>query len=125
MADGFLGSDLLLYRAVTGGGAERGAPDLQTCPGHSRPDGGQAFRDLATVDGRDSLRQALVNRLRTRRGELAPLGHPTYGSRLFTLLGRPNTDTMRNLAKLFVLEALAEEPRIEMKLRVRVTPDVA
>ncbi|HVG96510.1 MAG TPA: GPW/gp25 family protein [Chloroflexota bacterium] len=123
MTDAFLGTDLLLYRGTTGTEAQRGEPDLQTRPGHTRPEGGGPYRDLAPVAGRDNLRQALINRLSTRRGELAALGHPTYGSRLYTLIGRPHTETARNLVKLFVLEALAEEPRIERRVRVAVTAD--
>ena len=61
-------------------------------------------------------------RLLTPRGELAELGHPEYGSRLNELLGTPNSETRRGLAKLFVLEALAQEPRIEKVLDVTVVP---
>ncbi len=61
-------------------------------------------------------------RLLTPRGELDALGHPEYGSRLHELIGRTNTDTTRNLVKLFILEALQLEPRIEPKLTVIVTP---
>ena len=61
-------------------------------------------------------------RLLTPRGELAELGHPEYGSRLNELLGSPNSETRRGLAKLFVLEALAQEPRIQKVLDVTVTP---
>ena len=52
-------------------------------------------------------------RLLTPRGELAELGHPEYGSRLHELIGSPNSETRRSLAKLFVLESLAQEPRID------------
>ena len=41
--------------------------------------------DLAVATGRENLAQALLNRLHTRRGALAALGHPGYGSRLHTL----------------------------------------
>ena len=66
-----------------------------------------------TIDGRDNLGQAVIVRLLTPRGELAPLAHPDYGSRLHELIGRQNTETTRNLVKLHVLESLAAEPRIE------------
>ena len=38
------------------------------------------------------------------------------------LLGQPNTETRRGLAKLFVLEALAQEPRIQRVADVTVVP---
>ncbi|MBX7254690.1 MAG: GPW/gp25 family protein [Candidatus Promineofilum sp.] len=76
--------------------------------------------DLETVVADDNLKQALLLRFLTRRGELEPLGHPTYGSRLFDLLGERNTLANRNRAKLYVLEALAMEPRVAEVLRVTV-----
>jgi phage baseplate assembly protein W len=84
--------------------------------------GAHTFLDFTTLDGRDNLAQAIVMRLLTPRGELTELGHPEYGSRLNELLGTPNTETRRGLAKLFVLEALAQEPRIEKVLDVTVLP---
>lgn len=76
--------------------------------------------DLDVVDGRDNLGQAIIIRLLTPRGELAPLGHPEYGSRLHELIGRENTETTRNLVKLFILEALQLEPRIQARIDVTV-----
>ncbi len=76
--------------------------------------------DLETVVADDNLKQALLLRFLTRRGELEPLGHPTYGSRLFDLLGERNTLANRNRAKLYVLEALAMEPRVAEVLSVQV-----
>ena len=78
--------------------------------------------DFAVVDGSQNLVQAIVIRLLTPRGELAPLGHPEYGSRLHELIGRENTETTRNLVKLFILEALQFEPRLQPKTDVTVTP---
>jgi phage baseplate assembly protein W len=68
--------------------------------------------DLQTLDGVDNLSQALLLRFVTRQGELEAIGHPEYGSRLYTLIGELNNATNRNRAKLFVLEALAAEPRV-------------
>ncbi len=78
--------------------------------------------DLDVVADVDNIRQALLLRLLTPVGELAPLGHPTYGCRLGELLGQLNNERTQNLAKLFVLQALGDEPRIERVLSVRVTP---
>ena len=87
-------------------------------------EGAHTLLDYETIDGRDNLGQAVVMRLLTRRGELAELGHPEYGSRLDELLGAPNSETRRGLAKLFVLEALAQETRIAKVEEVTVTPAV-
>lgn len=80
------------------------------------------LRDLSVSSDLDNLRQAIEIRLLTPRGELAPLGHAEYGSRLPDLIGRPNTETNRNLAKLYVIEALKQERRIEKIVTVDVTP---
>jgi phage baseplate assembly protein W len=61
----------------------------------------------------------------TCAGELALLGHPDYGSRLFELIGERNTPTNRNRAKLFVLQALNAEPRVKEVRSVQVTQNRA
>lgn len=78
--------------------------------------------DIGLVSGEENLGQAVVLRLLTPRGELAELAHPEYGSRLHELIGRPNTPTTHNLLKLFILESLKQEPRIEKVERVSVEP---
>ena len=80
------------------------------------------LRDFERVGGRDNLGQALVLRLLTPRGELAALGHPSYGSRLHEVIGAPNNETTRNLAKLFVIEALKQERRLDRIVAVEVAP---
>lgn len=77
--------------------------------------------DLDLLSGAENLIQALLLRFLTPVGELALLGHPDYGSRLFELLGELNTETNRNRAKLFVLQALAQEPRVKQVISVKVT----
>ncbi len=72
-----------------------------------------ASGDLETVSGRANLAQAIINRLFTRKGELAKLGHPNYGSRLYTLIGEFNNTRIRGLAEIYIREALAQEPRIQ------------
>lgn len=76
-------------------------------------------KDLKTVSGRANLAQAIINRLLTRRGELAPLGHPEYGSRLWELMGEPNNVRVRGLAEIYIRECLAQESRI------REIPEIA
>ncbi len=84
--------------------------------------GSAARNDFATLGGRDNLGQAVLLRLLTPRGELAPLGQPGYGSRLAELVGQPNSATVRDLARLYILESLAAEPRIEAVERISVEP---
>ena len=80
-------------------------------------------RDLDLVDGLDNLTQAIANRLKTHRGELADLGHPEYGSRHHELIGEPNVERTRNLIKLYVLQALKREPRIIRVLKATVAAE--
>jgi phage baseplate assembly protein W len=75
------------------------------------------------TDGVDNFTQAVANRLKTRKGELAALGHPEYGSRHHELLGEPNVARTRNLIKLYVLQALRDESRIEKVLEVKVAAE--
>ncbi|MCX6627059.1 MAG: hypothetical protein NTW28_05460 [Candidatus Solibacter sp.] len=108
----FLGRDLRLDYAQHGGFFE----DADLVTGKT----GQGRRDLLLVDGIDNLTQAIANRLKTRKGELSGLGHPNYGSRHHDLIGEPNVERTRNLVKLYVLEALREEARIEKVLSATV-----
>ena len=85
-----------------------------------RPETGRGL-DLDVLSNQDNLRQALLLRFLTPVGELAPLGHPSYGSRLFELIGELNSETNRNRAKIFVLQSLAEEPRVKKVIAVNVT----
>ena len=107
----FQGKDLRLDYALGGGFFEDG--DLAS-------ERRGTNRDLAVAVGLDNLTQAIANRLKTRQGELAALGHPAYGSRHHELIGEPNVQRTRNLIKLYVLQALRGEPRIERVLRADV-----
>ena len=79
--------------------------------------------DLAVATGVDAITQAIANRLKTRKGELASLGHPAYGSRHHELIGEPNVERTRDLIKLYVLQALRDEGRIEKVLKADVTAE--
>jgi phage baseplate assembly protein W len=76
--------------------------------------------DLEIVSGAYNLGQAIVNRLRTRVGELADLGHSRYGSRLYQLVGEPNNERTRELARLYAMESIAQDPRVKEILSVAV-----
>lgn len=69
--------------------------------------------DLGAVSRKANLVQALIMRLQTEAGELAGLGHPNYGSKHHRLIGEPNVESNRNLIKLYVLECLRQETRLE------------
>ena len=118
---GSLASDLL----VAPGFASHDAAALDVRAHARRLRGGASeVHDLDIVDGRENLAQALLLRLLTPRGSLARLGHADYGSRLHELIGRRKTDELRALAKAFVLDAVAQERRVEPKLvAFRFEPD--
>jgi phage baseplate assembly protein W len=112
------GSDLRLLKNVAQQDDRHRGSDLSTA---RRPETG--MEDLETITGKENLEQALLLRFVTHVGELAVLGHPDYGSQLYTLIGELNNDANRNLAKLYTLEALAAEPRVQEVVSVDVTQD--
>jgi hypothetical protein len=101
-ADSWRGVDLALTAAS---GSPRGAPTRE---------------GLQIVSGRTNLGQRLIMRLLTPRGGLSALGHAEYGSRLGELIGRLNDAATRNVARLYTLEALAQEPRVREVLALEV-----
>ncbi|MBB3044548.1 GPW/gp25 family protein [Nocardioides soli] len=126
LRDALFGNDLrLLGDLFTAEQRERGS-DLFTAPRPQAvlpgaPDASP--QDLQRVEGVADLMQALILRFLTQVGELAHLGHPTYGSRLHELVGEPNTETTRNRAKLFALQALLDEPRVAKVRSISVETD--
>jgi phage baseplate assembly protein W len=82
-------------------------------------------RDLDTISGVDDLVQALKLRLSIARGELARLGHPSYGNRVHELIGellsRPNLELLRR----HVRRALLDDPRVASIERLEVRPIAA
>jgi phage baseplate assembly protein W len=117
------GADLWLLPSLLRENSRFPGADLRTVerPGRALP-GEPPPVDLAIVEGAENLRQALLLRFLTPVGDLAALGHPRYGCRLHELIGELNNDTVRNRAKMYVLQALAEEPRVKEVLSVSVTP---
>lgn len=113
-----LGIDLALVHGFVAD--EWGARDLRDLPtGRAGVAASAEARDLAVVAGREALGQALVLRLLTPQGSLAALGHAAYGSRLHTLVGRRKGPTTRHLARLYTLEAVAQEPRVGEVVDIR------
>jgi phage gp46-like protein len=112
------GTDLRLLNDVTYQVDRVRGSDLLT-----RDEDETGLVDLATLSGVDNLSQALLLRFLTQQGEMEILGHPTYGSRLFELIGELNNDRTHNRAKMYVLQALSEEPRVKQVISVIVTAD--
>lgn len=110
-----LGADLALFYPGPAGWWE----DADLRPAIARDARGPA--DIGVVDRLEAADQLLVNRLKTHAGELAPLGHPEYGSRHHELVGQPNVERTRALIKLYVLEAMGHEPRVAKINRCDVT----
>jgi len=69
--------------------------------------------DLETVSGLDNLVQALRLRLLVGLGELRPLGHPRYGSRVHELIGELRIPANRELLRRYVRKTLMGDPRVE------------
>jgi len=80
--------------------------------------------DLAVLNSRQNLAQALLIRLLTPVGTLTGLGHAAYGSQLGLLIGRRKTEELRNLCRAYVLAAVAQEPRVQPKATdLQFSPD--
>ena len=76
--------------------------------------------DLDLVDEEYNLGQAIINRLRTREGELADLGHASYGSRLYELIGEPNNEKTREQVRTAARECISQEPRVSEVIAINV-----
>jgi phage baseplate assembly protein W len=105
-----LGVDLAVVLGPPGMAAhDASSLDLQLVAGTSDP----SADGPRTLSLRENVAQALILRLLTPVGALAPLGHAGYGSRLHELIGRHRDDAARALCKAYVLQAVADEPRVE------------
>jgi phage gp46-like protein len=104
---GTVTADIRLLADLTLAAQRDRGEDLRTAV---RPASGRV--DLVPAVDDDGLHQALLLRFLTQRGELANLGHPDYGSRLHELVGEPIVQATLNLAKLYALQALQDEPRV-------------
>jgi len=112
----FAGGGLALEFADSWGGLDLGIGAAgRGIPGHPGGD------DLTVAAERANLGQALILRLLTPLGGLGPLGHPGYGSRLTELIGERNDEAHRNLARLFTIQAVAQERRARL---LDITVDV-
>jgi phage baseplate assembly protein W len=78
--------------------------------------------DLQTVSEEMNVGQAVISRIRTRKGELLDLGHRQFGSRLYELVGEPNNEATRELVRNIAKETLGADPRIREIRRIDVKP---
>lgn len=76
--------------------------------------------DLETIGEEYNLAQAIIMRLNTMQGELTDLGHSSYGSRLYELIGEPNNERTRELVRLYALECVTRDPRVEEVVGISV-----
>lgn len=68
-----------------------------------------------------NLLESLKHRLLTQKGEL--FKHENYGSELHKLLGLNINQTSIELCRLYVVEALNQDPRIEELIEITITPN--
>ena len=78
--------------------------------------------DLGLAHGNENIVQALTLRLRVRRGELAPLGWPAYGSRLHELIGEPNIGRIHVRLMAYARSAIEEDPRVARVSTISASP---
>lgn len=117
----FLGQDLDLGFVADEEGRVFAGPyshvDLRTI---FREDVSPRSNDVGVIAGQANMVQSLIMRLQTEQGELEALGHPNYGSKHHRLIGEPNVESNRNLLKLYVLDCLRQEPRLESIDKIEV-----
>ena len=68
--------------------------------------------DLALAHGNDNIAQALLLRLRVRKGELARLGWADFGSRVHELIGEPNNARTHVKLMAFARAAVEQDARV-------------
>ena len=81
--------------------------------------------DMAAARGVENLQQALILRLLTPLGSLKELGHANYGSRLHELIGEENVTAAQLRARAYVIQAIAQERRVEKILSLEIAPATA
>jgi len=79
--------------------------------------------DLQTVSEEENIAQAIVHRLSTEEGELDDIGHADYGSRLYQIVGEPNSEETRSRIRNVVEYALSQDPRIKEVTGINVKTD--
>ena len=78
--------------------------------------------DMALTQSTDNISQALTLRILVRRGELARLGWPDFGSRVHELIGEPNNLRTRTRLKAFARNAIERDPRVVEITNIKAEP---
>lgn len=78
--------------------------------------------DLNLATGNANIIQALILRLKVRKGELSALGWPNYGSRLHELIGQPNNSRTHIILMAHARSTIEQDPRVEEIMQVRAIP---
>jgi phage baseplate assembly protein W len=78
--------------------------------------------DMALTQSTDNISQALTLRILVRRGELARLGWPDFGSRVHELIGEPNNLRTRTRLMAFARNAIERDPRVVEITSIKAEP---
>jgi phage baseplate assembly protein W len=78
--------------------------------------------DIALTQSTDNISQALTLRILVRRGELARLGWPDFGSRVHELIGEPNNLRTRTRLMAFARTAIERDPRVVEITSIKAEP---
>jgi phage baseplate assembly protein W len=78
--------------------------------------------DIALTQSTDNISQALTLRILVRRGELARLGWPDFGSRVHELIGEPNNLRTRTRLMAFARNAIERDPRVVEITNIKAEP---
>lgn len=77
-------------------------------------------QDFSVVQLNNNLRQAIINRIKTIKGEYSV---EEYGSEVHKVIGKPKNKLLKSALTGYVVEALNQEPRIEEVQNVTVEYD--
>lgn len=78
--------------------------------------------DMALTQSTDNISQALTLRILVRRGDLARLGWPDFGSRVHELIGEPNNLRTRTRLMAFARNAIERDPRVVEITNIKAEP---
>lgn len=68
--------------------------------------------DVSSISGMSNLEMQLKHRITTQRGELAELGHPSYGSLVPTFIGKANSPVWQERIMVECMIAVMADPRV-------------
>jgi len=78
-------------------------------------------QDFLIVENSLNLRQAIIDRLLTNKGEY---NNTLYGSELYKVIGQPRTELLKSQISGYIVEVLNQEPRVQSIENIIITyPD--